>query len=80
MDDKNRITISRGGSVPPQRVSANGHEVDRSFAQPNPEMEQEDIQPRAHASEDAKQEALEKYSKRKRRYKNGKGSEDASDA
>ena len=29
MDDKNRITISRGGSVPPQRVSANGHEVDR---------------------------------------------------
>jgi hypothetical protein len=80
MSDRNRITISRGGDVPPQRVTANGHEVDRSFAQPNPEIQQEEIQPRAHASEDAEKAALEKNSKKGRRYKNGKAPETDSDA
>jgi hypothetical protein len=79
MNDQNRITISRGGNVPPHRISADGHQVDRSFAQPNPEIQQEEIEPRAHASEDAEKQALQKHSKKKRRY-NDKTPKSDSDA
>jgi len=67
--NQNNITVARGGgNIPPQRVSGNGHQVDRSFAQPNPAVKQENPQPKANASEEEVKDSLTKNSTLGRDY------------
>lgn len=63
---ENKITISKGDANR-QVIKANGN-VDRSIAQPNPALPQEEIKPKAHASEDEKARALTENSTRGRDY------------
>lgn len=65
---ENRVTISRGGSVPSRKVNPETGKTDRSFAQPNPAVEHPQVTPKAHASEDAARKALEANSKMGRQY------------
>lgn len=66
---KNNITISRGGDS--NHIVTPTGKVNRSFAQPNPESNAEDIKPKAHASAQEEVEALSKNSTKNRTYEQG---------
>lgn len=77
----NRVTISRGGNVPSRKVNPETGKTDRSFAQPNPAVEHPQINPKAHASEDAARKALEANSKMGKTYdEDGSADGDSSQA
>ena len=65
---RNRATISRGGDTPARRVNPETGETDRSFAQPNPAIHEEEVTPKAHASEQDENEAITENSKLGRDY------------
>ena len=65
---ENKITISRGGDVPARKLDTTTGKVDRSFAQPSPTVEQPVVVPKVHANKEDAAEALEKNSKKKRKY------------
>lgn len=67
--NRNRATISRGGDTPARKIDPDTGAADRSFAQPNPAIQQEEVTPKAHASEQDKNEAIKKNSKLGRDYK-----------
>jgi len=76
---KNRITISKGGDVPPRRINADTGRQDRSFAQPNPAKPLPEVEKKAHATAQDEVEALSKNSKKGRKYesRNEDGTENA---
>jgi len=64
---KNNITISKSSAVP-RKIDPDTGKTDRSFAQPNPAVEQPAIEATNHASAQDEVEALNQNSKSKRKY------------
>lgn len=73
---QNNVTVSKS-SAAPRKINPESGQVDRSFAQPNPAIEQPKVEPKAHASAQDEVEALEKNSEQGRDYKNDDGDSDA---
>jgi len=68
MKPENKITISKSGDVPARKLNTTTKQTDRSFAQPSPTVEQPVVVPKVHANKQDAAEALEKNSKKKRKY------------
>lgn len=73
---KNNITISKGG-VAERRINPDTGETDRSFAQPNPNITQREVEPKAHASAQEEVEALNENSTEGRTYVEDDGDKDS---
>ena len=64
----NRIIISKGGDMAPRKLDPNTNITDRSFAQPNPNLPEEKLEPKAHASAQDEAEAIKKHSANSRSH------------
>lgn len=64
----NRIIISKGGDMAPRKLDPDTNITDRSFAQPNPNLPEEKLEPKAHASAQDEAEALKKHSSTNRSH------------
>lgn len=73
---QNNITISKGG-VAERKINPNTGETDRSFAQPNPNVPQRKVEPKAHASAQEEVEALNENSTKGHTYVEDEGDEDS---
>lgn len=62
---KNNITYGGGN---PRKVDADSQQVERSFAQPNPNVPHPDIKPDERATAEEQKEALSRHSKMNRDY------------
>ena len=75
-----KITIARSGdNVAPRKVDPDSGKAERSFAQPNPNIEHDTPQPKAHASAEDAVRALEENSTQGRSYREEQGDDAGND-